>query len=60
MEELEEEVVDKPAVSSGAAARNAAPHQNPSLKVPVARAGGLKTTPAKKNAKIGPLETKAP
>ncbi len=51
VEELEEDVVEKPAVSCGAAARNAAPHQNPSLKVPVARAGGIKS-PRKKNTML--------
>ena len=44
----------------GAAARNAAPHQNPSLQAPEARAGGLKKPPQKKTMlKIGPLKTKA-
>ena len=42
----------KPTVGSGAAARNAAPHQNPSLQTHEAKGWGSKNDPRnKKNAK---------
>ena len=52
-------VVDKPTVGSGAAARNAAPHQNPSLQAHEAQGWGSKNDPRKKKTlKIGPLKTR--